>query len=98
MKEDPYLEMLVTAVESGHQCDATHKESVHVKEAYRGQDVFDGKVEVFTLRGHPTATLAYAWGWKADSGEVKCVAVLNDPPVTTPLDAVKVAIAGKRFP
>ena len=44
-----------------HGVEATHVESVPVKETFRGKTVWDGIVEVFELHGHPKAPKVYAW-------------------------------------
>jgi len=44
-----------------HGVEATHFGSEPVHETFRGETVWDGVVEVFTVKGHPKAKLAYAW-------------------------------------
>lgn len=75
-----------------------HVESVHVHEAFRGQVVWDGTVEVFDLIGHPTASQCYAWGHHAgkDDKGSRYVTVLKIPPVDSALQAVRVSIAAER--
>lgn len=43
-----------------HGAEATHRESVSVKEEFNGQIVWEGTVEVFDLSGHPKASKVYA--------------------------------------
>jgi hypothetical protein len=73
---------------------ATHVETVPVHEVFRGQTVWQGKVEVFDLADHPKAKRCYAWYYKVD-GEEKFVTVVEIPPVTSPETAVKVAVANE---
>jgi hypothetical protein len=89
-----YLEELRGVIRRLHGVEATHVESVPVKEMFRGQTVWDGVVEVFDLRGHPTANRVYAWAHDTDDPQKprRHVTVLHIPPVTSALAAVKAAI------
>lgn len=78
-----------------HGSPAEHIESVPVRETFQGQVVWDGTVEVFALSGHATASRAYAWSHEADSGGRRFVAVLNAPPVDSPVKAVRAAIVAE---
>ncbi len=78
-----------------HGAQAVHVESVPVRETFQGQVVWDGVVEVFALRGHASASRAYAWSHEADSGGRRFVAVLHAPPVDTPLKAVRAALVAE---
>lgn len=63
-------------------------------EVFRGQTVWQGRVEVFTLLGHPKAKKAYAWSHlegQDDEGE-RIVTVLEIPPVESPITAVRASI------
>lgn len=77
-----------------HNCSATWRETVSVHEVFRGQTVWQGKVEVFDLTGHPKANRAY--GWSHPEGEdnkgERFVAVLEIPPVVSPETAVRASI------
>ena len=80
------------AVEKLHNVNATHLESVPVKEEFRGKTVWDGIVEVFHIKGHPGTDKAYAW--MHDTGrESYPVTVLHIHPALTPLNAVRAFIA-----
>jgi hypothetical protein len=77
-----------------HNCSAAWRESVPVHEVFRGQTVWKGEVEVFDLVGHPKAKRAYGWSHpdgKNDQGE-RFVTVLELPPVTSPITAVRASI------
>ncbi|MGO8837553.1 MAG: hypothetical protein ACLQAH_05210 [Limisphaerales bacterium] len=93
----PYLERLLLAVQHLHNCDAVHVRSVPVTESFQGRVIWDGEVEVFTLRDHPKARTCYAWS-RADGTHdehEKFITVLELPPVDSPSAAVKVAIASE---
>jgi hypothetical protein len=78
-----------------HGAQATHVESVPVREIFGGQVVWDGIVEVFDLTVHATAGRAYAWSHEADSGGRRFVAVLHASPVDSPLKAVRAALVAE---
>jgi hypothetical protein len=76
-----------------HGAQATHVESVPVKEVFNGQTVWDGIVEVFRLEGHPRTNKAYAW--LHDTGnpdKPKHVTVLHIDPALSPAKAVRAFI------
>lgn len=88
-----YIEFLADAIHKLHGCAATYVETVPVEERFQGQMVWQGKVEVFELAGHPKAAFCYAWGFENDSGEMKAVTVLALPPIDSALRAVQAFIA-----
>jgi hypothetical protein len=50
-------------------------------------------VHVFDLEGHPKASRAYAWSSPMEgSDKRRFFAVLHQPPVTSPVEAVRAAI------
>lgn len=89
-----YIEELKEAIRKLHGVDSTHRESVPVKEVFRGGTIWEGVVEVFDLHGHPKANAVYAWTHDAnDSGMPKrSVTVLHAPPAISPMTAVRSAI------
>ena len=89
-----YLEELRDVIHKLHGAEATHVESVPVKETFQGQTVWEGKVEVFKLHGHPKANRVYAWAHDTDDPQKpkRHVTVLHIPPVTSAVMAVKAAI------
>ena len=89
-----YLARLQVAVSQLHNCGATWRESVHVREVFRGETLLDGEIEVFDLTGHPKAKRAYGWSHPdgPDNKTERFVAVLEIPPVDSPQTAVKMAI------
>ena len=89
-----YLEELRAVIRHLHKAEATHIESVPVKETFQGKTVWEGAVEVFELHGHPTASRVYAWGHDTDDPERprRHVTVLHSHPITSAREAVRAAI------
>jgi hypothetical protein len=84
---------LKSVVESQHGGIAALAQSVPVKETHAGAVVWEGVVHVFDLKGHPTASRAYAWSSPIEGGDKRrFFAVLHQGPVKSPLDAVRAAI------
>lgn len=76
-----------------HGGTATLAQSVPVRETFEGKPVWEGVVHVFDLAGHPTATRAYAWSSLIESSSKRrFFAVLHQPPIDSPLAAVRAAI------
>lgn len=88
------IEELRDAIHRLHGVEATHRESVPVKETFRGETVWEGIVEVFHLKGHPKTDIAYAW--LHDTGDPEKpflpVTVLHIHPALSPLAAVRAFI------
>lgn len=81
------------AVEGLHGCKAVFQRVEPVKEIFQGKTVWEGQVHVFELRGHPSATTAYAWSYeKEPGGKRKFYAVLHTPAVDSSVKAVRAAI------
>ena len=76
-----------------HGVEATHVETVPVKETFRGQTVWEGHVEVFDV-DHPQTSRIYAWSHDTDdpASPGRHVTVLHLPPAITPLRAVQASI------
>jgi hypothetical protein len=92
-KQD-YIARVQVALMQLHNCGATWRESIPVHEIFRGQTVWKGEVELFDLNGHPKATRCYGWSHpegEFDKGE-RFVTVLEIPPVTDALSAVRASI------
>ncbi len=77
---------LQQAIRDLHGLDAEHVRSEPVHEGFRGETVWQGTVEVFTVTAHPKATHAYAWSSKTTAAR-RIV-----PPVNSPQNAVKAAV------
>ena len=89
-------DQLKRAVEAQHGCTATFLQSVPVKETFDGKIVWDGVVHVFKLNGHPKANKAYAWSSPIEgSDKRRFFAVLHQPPITSPVEAVRAAIVAE---
>jgi hypothetical protein len=88
------IEELQAVIRKLHGVESTHRASVPVKETFQGKTVWDGIVEVFDLRGHPTANTAYAWSHVTDDPAQprRHVTVLHIPPAVSPETAVRAAI------
>ena len=91
-----YIDELRDVIRKLHGTEATHVETVPVKETHEGRTVWEGNVEVFDLADHPKASRAYAWSHETSDAQNprQHITVLQIPPATTPLRAVQVAIAG----
>ena len=89
-----YIEELRDVIRRLHGAEATHVESVPVKEVFRGETVWEGIVEVFELTGHATAHRVYAWAHETDDPNkpVRHVTVLHLRPIKSAQDAVRAAI------
>jgi hypothetical protein len=94
--DQAYIDSLKRAVESLHKCKAQHLGSEAIRDYYRDELVWDGRVEFFGLTGHSKAQMAYAWSYQ-DEGEFKYVAFLEIPPIVSARNAVRVAIASGRL-
>ncbi len=88
------IEELKDIIHNLQQGIATHRESVHVKETWLGETVWDGVVEVFDLRDHPLTDTVYAWSHEVEEREHhrRFVTVLHVPPVVSAQAAVRAAI------
>jgi hypothetical protein len=88
---------LKSAIETLHGGTATLAQSVPVKETHAGAVVWEGVVHVFDLKGHPTASRAYAWSSPIEgSDKRRFFAVLHQGAIKSPLDAVRAAIVAER--
>lgn len=89
-----YIEALQDAIKKLHGCDSTYLESVPVHETFQGKTVWAGEVEVFEIRGHSKAKRCYAWAHKQGENDkhTRYMAVLEIPPVNSPLTAIRAAI------
>ena len=100
MSKKPVLEApspsLIEAIRNLHGCEASWLESVPVKETFQEKTVCEGVVQIFSLSGHPSASLCYAWSHLVDdSGKRKFFAVLHQGPADSPQAAVRAAIVAE---
>jgi hypothetical protein len=95
MKNDAASRSLCLAIERRHGCQARLREVVGIDEQIDGKTLWKGKVYVFTLNGHPRATVAY--GWLAPSVGSPAIVehtVLGIPPIDSPMDAIRASGPG----
>ena len=83
---------LQRAIKRLHGCHSTHLASVSVTDTFRGRTVWVGTVEVFSLRAHPYAKRCFAWCHFPERDWDGEVAVLEIPPIDSPLAAVRAVI------
>jgi hypothetical protein len=88
-------ERLRQAIRNLHGVESTHLRSEPVHETFQGTTVWKGVVEVFALKGHPKAGLAYAWSHETDDGKRHYIAVLGVDPIKSAQDAVQASIAAE---
>lgn len=89
-----YIEELKDVIRRLHGAEATHVESVPIKEEFQGKTVWDGVVEVFDLEGHAEAHRVYAWAHDTDDPNKprRHVTVLHLHRIKSARDAVRAAI------
>ena len=86
------LDSLVRAIRKLHGAKASWVEAVPVKETFQEQTVWEGVVQVFDIKGHPTATRCYAWSYSTEGKKRRFVVVLHQGPVDSPEKAVRAAV------
>jgi hypothetical protein len=89
-----HIQELQNVIHHLHGATATHVKSAPVTETFKGQTVWDGVVEVFSLKDHPKTNKVYAWIHKTGdpANPKRHVTVLHIPPVVSPQTAVRAAI------
>jgi hypothetical protein len=91
-----YRDGLLTAIENRAKCNAVHFQTQPVRLAIDGKEVWKGKVEVFQLKDHPQAKLAFGWGYQNDQKKIEYITVIGIPPLDNPLSAVKAFVASRK--
>jgi hypothetical protein len=93
-RRENYIEDLRKVILHLHGAECEHVESVPVKEVFQGNTVWEGIVEVFDLKDHPSAFRAYAWAHNTDNPAKprRYIAVLHAHPIKSAQDAVKAAL------
>ncbi len=92
---DITTDQLKKSVETQHNCAATFRNILPVREVFKGQVVWDGVVHVFDVN-HPDTNTCYAWSSPIeDSDNRKFYAALGVPPVNSAKDAVRAAIVAE---
>jgi hypothetical protein len=93
VKRDFYLKVLESAIFIKHECKATHRETVFVRESTQDNEtVWTGNVEVFDLAWHETARTCYAWVHNSENEPAKIFALPRNKAVDSPQQAVQAAI------
>lgn len=89
-----YIDELKAVIRHCHHVESEHVESVPVKEVFQGKTVWEGVVEVFDLKNHPTASRVYAWSYESEDPNESThhVTVLRAHPIKSAEDAVRAAI------
>jgi hypothetical protein len=98
MTADVDANELRDAVERLHGCPAQLVEAVPLSESFEGLPGWHGVVHVFDLGGHRSADRCYAWSSQVEGDQRRLFAVLHTPPVASPADAVRAAIARELAP
>lgn len=87
------LTALQEAVEGMHGAKASHRSTEHLREAFKGETVWEGDVFVFVLTDHPDASVCYAWSSPVEGSDWRrFFAVLHEGPVKSARDAVRASI------
>lgn len=89
---EQYIRMLRRTILCEYSAHSDHIDRIRVMGIIDGQYIFDGHVQMFFLRDHPTATVCYAWAYTNKSGQVIVVTVLALPPVDSAQKAVRAAV------
>ena len=94
MANNEYIESLKHVIKRLHGCEAEWERTAPVHEVFRGQTVWKGEIEVFSLTGHPKAKRCYAWAHRAgpNNKDARAVTVLELPPVESPETALRASI------
>jgi len=83
---------LAAAIRRTHDCAARHVQAVLADEQ-RGKTVWRGTVHVFQVE-HAEASRAYAWSVEDKKTQRRrFLAILGVPPIKSPADAVRAAMA-----
>ena len=88
-------ERLRRVIRDLHGVESSYLRSERVHETFEGETVWEGMVEVYSLKGHPKAGLAYGWGEDTDDGGRRYVAILGLAPIRSARDAVLASIVAQ---
>ena len=91
-----YKRELLNAIENRAKCGAVYVQTHPVRIVEDGVVRWKGKVEVYQLKEHPQAKLAFGWGFQNAQKKVEYVTVMGVPPLDTPVAAVKGFLASRR--
>lgn len=91
-----YKRELLNAIENRAKCGAVYLQTQPVRIVEDGVVRWKGKVEIYQLKEHPQAKLAFGWGFQNAQKKVEYVTVMGVPPLDTPVAAVKGFLASRR--
>ncbi len=91
-----YKRELLNAIENRAKCGAIYVQTQPVRIVEDGVVRWKGKVEVYQLKEHPQAKMAFGWGFQNAQKKVEYVTVMGVPPLDTPVAAVKGFLASRR--
>ena len=89
MNETP-ISSFEHAIRATYSCRSHFRDKATVREEFKGKTVWEGKVLIFDLLDHPTASHCYAW--EVDG---RITAVLHEGPIDSPEAAVRAAIVAE---
>jgi hypothetical protein len=89
-----HIDELKAVIHELHGAEATHRESVRVKEVFGGKTIWDGIVAIFDIKNHHDTDTVYAWlpATRKPRSSPQYVTVLHINPTLTPLKAVQAFI------
>jgi len=82
------IRRLQRAIHQLYGCQSAHTATIPLTEQRCGKILWQGEVQIFHLQGHGTAQRCYAWTSRDNNGKEHHTAVLEVPPVDTPLREV----------
>ncbi|HUO82196.1 MAG TPA: hypothetical protein VM616_04990 [Gammaproteobacteria bacterium] len=86
------LVRLAAAIRDLHECNASWRESIYVKEMMGDKTVWEGMVEAYSIE-HQDADVCYAWLSPIEGTDrQRAYAVLGKPPINSAADAVRASI------
>lgn len=86
------LPALQDAIRHLHGVESVFVESVPVHDTLDGKTAWIGEVQVFDLKGHPTATRCYAWSYALEGTKRRFLAVLHEGPIDSAVNAVRASV------
>ena len=91
MTDPAGIPALAEAIRRMHGVEATHVETVHVREEHQGAVAWEGDVEVFTV-AHALASRCFAWSEATTGTKRRFFVVLAVAPIASAAAAVRASI------
>ncbi len=91
-----YKRELLNAIENRAKVGAVYVQTQPVRIVEDGVVRWKGKVEIYQLKDHPQAKMAFGWGFQNAQKKIEYVTVMGVPPLDTPVAAVKGFLASRR--